>query len=160
MARIKQTVDKKSDKYYYIYKDNKMIHSIEDLIRRINVMHDKAVELHRVRNQYSNISGKTYDKDACKYLIDDIQELALGIAMDSGNKVDRKNPLTEPTTQIKPLKDITMYYRTTNMRGPSLFFEDNQEKYEDKVAVSAVFAPNFEKPDSTCLLHINFENIW
>ena len=59
-----------------------MIHSIEDLIRRINVMHDKAVELHRVRNQYSNISGKTYDKDACKYLIDDIQELALGIAMD------------------------------------------------------------------------------
>tara|TARA_B100000900_G_C20561342_1_gene709038 strand:- start:1135 stop:1428 length:294 start_codon:yes stop_codon:yes gene_type:complete len=82
MARIKQTVDKKSDKYYYIYKDNKMIHSIEDLIRRINVMHDKAVELHRVRNQYSNISGKTYDKDACKYLIDDIQELALGIAMD------------------------------------------------------------------------------
>jgi len=82
MARIKQIVDKKNDKYYYINKDNTMIHTIEDLIRRINVMHDKAVELHRVRNQYSNISGKTYDKDACNVLVDDIQELALGIAMD------------------------------------------------------------------------------
>ena len=38
-----------------------MERTIEDLIRRINVMHDKAVELHRP-NQYSSISGKTYDK--------------------------------------------------------------------------------------------------
>tara|TARA_B100000035_G_scaffold261500_1_gene232647 strand:+ start:458 stop:682 length:225 start_codon:yes stop_codon:yes gene_type:complete len=59
-----------------------MVHTIEDLIRRINVMHDKAVELHRLRNQYSSISGKTYDKKACNHLVDDIQELALGIAMD------------------------------------------------------------------------------
>jgi GTP-sensing pleiotropic transcriptional regulator CodY len=59
-----------------------MQHTIEDLIRRINVMHDKAVELHRVRNQYSEISDKTYDKQHCKVLIGDIQSLALGIAMD------------------------------------------------------------------------------
>lgn len=45
-------------------------------------MHDKAVELHRVRNQYSELSDKTYDKKLCKVLIDDIQSLALGIAMD------------------------------------------------------------------------------
>ncbi len=59
-----------------------MVHTIEDLIRRINVMHDKAIELHRVRNQYSDMSGKTYDKEACKHLVYDIQDLALGIAMD------------------------------------------------------------------------------
>lgn len=59
-----------------------MRHTIEDLIKRINVMHDKAVELHRVRNQYSELSDKTYDKKLCKVLIDDIQSLALGIAMD------------------------------------------------------------------------------
>lgn len=59
-----------------------MVHTIEDLIRRINVMHDKAIELHRVRNQYSDMSGKTYDKNACKHLVHDIQDLALGIAMD------------------------------------------------------------------------------
>ena len=59
-----------------------MVHTIEDLIRRINVMHDKAIELHRVRNQYSDMSGKTYDKEACKHLVCDIQDLALGIAMD------------------------------------------------------------------------------
>lgn len=59
-----------------------MQHTIESLIRRINVMHDKSIELHRLRNQYSEISGQNYDKAACKVLIDDIQALALGIAMD------------------------------------------------------------------------------
>ena len=65
-----------------------MRHTVEDLIRRINVMHDKAIELHRVRNQYSDISGKTYDKVECVRIIEDIQSLALGIAMDKeGNDV-------------------------------------------------------------------------
>jgi hypothetical protein len=59
-----------------------MQHSIESLTRRIKVMHDKSIELHRIRNQYSELSGKSYDKQACKVLIDDIQALALGIAMD------------------------------------------------------------------------------
>ena len=59
-----------------------MQHTIESLIRRINVMHDKSIELHRLRNQYSELSGQNYDKAACKVLIDDIQALALGIAMD------------------------------------------------------------------------------
>jgi len=36
-----------------------MQHTIEQLIQKINVMHDKAIELHRLRNQYSDISGKT-----------------------------------------------------------------------------------------------------
>ena len=59
-----------------------MRHSIEDLIRRINVMHDKAILLHMVRNEFAEISYKEYDKIACQALIDDIQALALGIAND------------------------------------------------------------------------------
>jgi len=59
-----------------------MQHTIEDLIKRINVMHEKAIELHRVRNQYSELSDKTYDKQYCRILVEDIQSLALGIAMD------------------------------------------------------------------------------
>lgn len=59
-----------------------MQHSVEQLISRINVMKDKAIELHRLRNQYSELSGKTYDKETCQILIDEIQSLALGIAMD------------------------------------------------------------------------------
>ena len=59
-----------------------MIHTIEQLIERLNVMKDKAVELHRLRNQYSDLSGKEYDKVACKALLDDIQSMARLIAED------------------------------------------------------------------------------
>jgi len=59
-----------------------MLHTIEELIKRINVMHDKAIELHRLRNQFSEISGKEYDKIACKALLDDIQSMAHLIAND------------------------------------------------------------------------------
>lgn len=60
-----------------------MQHTIEDLIRRINAMHTKAIELHRVRNQYSELSGKKYDKATCEELVCDIQALARGIAHDT-----------------------------------------------------------------------------
>jgi len=59
-----------------------MQHTIEDLIQKINVMKDKAVELHRLRNQYSKLSDKKYDKIACYHLLDQIQQLALEIAYD------------------------------------------------------------------------------
>jgi hypothetical protein len=65
-----------------------MQHSIEDLIQRINAMHDKAVLLHRVRNEFAEISYKQYDKAACQALIDDIQAMALSIANDKeGNDI-------------------------------------------------------------------------
>jgi hypothetical protein len=65
-----------------------MQHSREDLIQRINVMHDKAVLLHRVRNEFAEISYKEYDKVACQALIDDIQAMALSIANDKeGNDI-------------------------------------------------------------------------
>lgn len=59
-----------------------MLHSIEELIKRINVMHDKALELHRLRNQYSELSDKKYDKVACQNILDDIQSMAKLIAED------------------------------------------------------------------------------
>lgn len=59
-----------------------MLHTVEDLIERINVMKDKAIQLHRLRNQYSEISGKDYDRATCQALLDDIQTMALGIAED------------------------------------------------------------------------------
>lgn len=45
-------------------------------------MKDKALELHRLRNRYSEMSGKTYDKIACNHVLDQIQQLALEIAYD------------------------------------------------------------------------------
>lgn len=60
-----------------------MIHTIEDMMRRIDVMKDKAIELHRIRNQYSELSGKTYDKVIAKALLEDIQGMAAGIANDT-----------------------------------------------------------------------------
>ena len=59
-----------------------MQHSIEDLLRRLEVMKDKAIFLHRVRNEFSEISYKDYDKVACQNIIDDIQAMALSIAND------------------------------------------------------------------------------
>mgnify|MGYP006084386069 FL=1 len=60
-----------------------MLHTIEDLIRRLEVMKDKAILLHRVRNEFSEISYKQYDKAACQNLIDDIQAMASSIANDT-----------------------------------------------------------------------------
>lgn len=59
-----------------------MLHSVEDLIKRLDVMHTKAIELHRVRNQYSELSEKTYDKARAQELLADIQSMALLIAND------------------------------------------------------------------------------
>ncbi len=59
-----------------------MLHTIEDLIQRLDVMKDKAIELHRIRNQYSQLSGKTYDKTIANALLDDIQSMAMLIAND------------------------------------------------------------------------------
>jgi len=59
-----------------------MLHSVEDLIRRLNIMKDKAILVHRLRNEFSEISYKEYDKVTCQNLIDDIQAMAYGIAND------------------------------------------------------------------------------
>ena len=65
-----------------------MQHTIEQLIDKINVMHYKAIELHRLRNQYSELSDKKYDKTMCQFILDQIQQMALEIAYDrEGNEI-------------------------------------------------------------------------
>ena len=65
-----------------------MQHTIEQLIDKINVIHDKAIELHRLRNQYSELSDKKYDKTMCQFILDQIQQMALEIAYDrEGNEI-------------------------------------------------------------------------
>lgn len=59
-----------------------MQHTIEDLIRRLDAMKDKAIMIHRLRNEFAEISHKEYDKVTCKALLDDIQHMALLIAHD------------------------------------------------------------------------------
>jgi hypothetical protein len=87
-----------------------MQHTVEDLIRRINVMHDKAVLVHRLRNEFSELSYKEYDKLSCKQLIEDIQALALGIANDKEgdeiiSEMDYKINVSSPEEQ-KILKHL------------------------------------------------------
>lgn len=60
-----------------------MLHTIEDLIERLNVMKDKAIQIHRLRNQYSELSEQSYNYDECKALLDDIQGMARLIAEDT-----------------------------------------------------------------------------
>lgn len=60
-----------------------MQHTIEDLIEKINAMHDLAIKLHRERNRYSTLSGLSYDKEYCNHILDQIQQMALQIAKDN-----------------------------------------------------------------------------
>ena len=55
------------------YKEDKMQATVEALIRKLNLMHDKAVLMHRERCKYAEISHQEYDHDYCKRIIDDIQ---------------------------------------------------------------------------------------
>jgi hypothetical protein len=65
-----------------------MLHTIEELIERLSVMKDTAIKLHRVRNQYSELSGKEYDRTHAQALLDDIQSMARLIAEDrEGNEI-------------------------------------------------------------------------
>ena len=57
-----------------------MNHSVEQLIERINVMHDKAMHLHRKRNERPD-----FDKTICENILADIRGMALLIAKDDQN---------------------------------------------------------------------------
>jgi len=68
-----------------------MLHTVEELIERLSLMKDKAIELHRIRNQYSELSGKQYDKVLAQSILDDIQSMAKLIAEDrQGNEIKTK----------------------------------------------------------------------
>ena len=51
-------------------------HSVEDFYKKVNVLHEKAVQLHRERYK----KWGEYDKVQCKYMLDDIRALASDIA--------------------------------------------------------------------------------
>ena len=68
-----------------------MLHTVEELIERLSLMKDKAIELHRVRNQFSELSGKKYDKVLAQAILDDIQSMAKLIAEDrQGTEIKTK----------------------------------------------------------------------
>ena len=65
-----------------------MLNTVEELIERLSLMKDKAIELHRIRNQYSELIGKQYDKILAQAILDDIQSMAKLIAEDrQGNEI-------------------------------------------------------------------------
>ena len=55
-----------------------MSHSVEQFYKKAEVLHSKALELHRERYR---VQG-TYDKVACQAILDDIQSMAKLIAED------------------------------------------------------------------------------
>ena len=83
-----------------------MQHTIEQLIQKINAMHDKAIELHRLRNKFSKISVKTYDKIACKALLDGIPTMALEIAYDKEGDEIKTNGKRKWIIKMKIKKDL------------------------------------------------------
>lgn len=53
-----------------------MSHSIEEYYRKIDVLHERAIELHRERYK----TNGTFDESRCTFLVDDIKYLARIIA--------------------------------------------------------------------------------
>jgi hypothetical protein len=59
-----------------------MLHSVEELAARIDVIRDKAQMLVAVRTEFLDHPEKQYDADTCKILLDEIQSMALLIGKD------------------------------------------------------------------------------
>lgn len=59
-----------------------MQHTVEDLIRKINVMVDKAIQIRTERLRYITRGGEEYNEDLCKHLLSQVQQLALEITND------------------------------------------------------------------------------
>jgi len=49
-----------------------MSHSVEDYYKKVQVLHERALELHRERYKTSG----SYDKTRCQFLVDDVRALA------------------------------------------------------------------------------------
>ena len=58
----------------------------------------------------------------------------------------RSDDGTSATVKIfEPMKKIVVFYRSSEMKYPQLFFAEHPE-YPDEVAVCASFVPTFEPP--------------
>ena len=49
-----------------------MSHSVEDYYKKVQVLHERALELHRERYKTTG----SYDKTRCQFLVDDVRALA------------------------------------------------------------------------------------
>jgi hypothetical protein len=67
------------------------MHSVEDYYRKIEVLHSRALELHRER--YKTTGG--YDKHKCQALVDDIKYLADLVRM---SEIDMDRDFGKPRT--------------------------------------------------------------
>ena len=67
------------------------MHSVEEYYRKIEVLHSRALELHRER--YKTIDS--YDKDKCQILVDDIKYLADLVRM---SEIDMDRDFGKPRT--------------------------------------------------------------
>ena len=47
--------------------------TIEDVVKKLNLMHDLAIDLQRERCRYAELSSQEYDHDYCVRILDDIQ---------------------------------------------------------------------------------------
>ena len=100
-----------------------MNHSIDQLIQRIDAMRDLAVKANRVRNQYSGQSRKDYDHDACKHLLEQIQDLARGIVND---KVGDTVPVEFDDMKKKVLDDALKDIEGTRMDDAYYYFRTDK----------------------------------
>tara|TARA_B000000565_G_scaffold141146_1_gene106760 strand:+ start:4643 stop:4945 length:303 start_codon:yes stop_codon:yes gene_type:complete len=100
-----------------------MNHSIDQLIQRIDAMRDLAVKANRVRNQYSGQSRKDYDHDACKHLLEQIQDLARGIVND---KVGDTVPVEFDDKKKKVLDDALKDIKGTRMDDAYYYFRTDK----------------------------------
>ena len=100
-----------------------MNHSIDQLIQRIDAMQDLAVKANRVRNQYSGQSRKDYDHDACKHLLEQIQDLARGIVND---KVGDTVPVEFDDMKKKVLDDALKDIKGTRMDDAYYYFRTDK----------------------------------
>lgn len=71
-----------------------MSHSIEEYYRKIDVLHERAIELHRERYK----TNGTFDESRCTFLVDDIKYLARIIAE---SEVDMEREFGQNRTQHK-----------------------------------------------------------
>ena len=67
------------------------MHSVEDYYRKIEVLHSRALELHRER--YKTVGS--YDKDKCQALVDDIKYIADLVRM---SEIDMDRDFGKPRT--------------------------------------------------------------
>ena len=100
-----------------------MNHSIDQLIQRIDAMRDLAVKANRVRNQYSGQSRKDYDHEACKHLLEQIQDLARGIVND---KVGDTVPVEFDDVKKKVLDDALKDIKGTRMDDAYYYFRTDK----------------------------------